>query len=147
MITKVFLDTNVLLDVLTPGRRYEEDSRIIFDQIRLHHLEAVLTTQSITDASYVIQHTPGCSPRLFRESIRTLLRIVNLEPVGAFQIQDALNDEAPDFEDLALGSCAYASACEYIITGDEHFLCPKGMQVSVMTPSAFVEKMRGKIDL
>lgn len=61
---RVFLDTNVLLDVLcTPDRPSAASSRLIFEAIRTGIFEGFLTTQSILDAFYILSRQGSPSSR------------------------------------------------------------------------------------
>lgn len=143
MRTKVFLDTNVLLDILIPGRVYEKESRIIMDVVMKGGLEAVLTVQSVLDAAYVASRSAGYNPDAFRQSIQTIRNCVNLDSLDNFDLAHALDSVHKDLEDLCQASRAFNTACDYIITGDCRFRCPEWMQTPVVTPLDFVNKMRG----
>ena len=87
---KVFLDTNVLIDVLSAERRPSTDySDRIFQEIRNCRLEGVMTIQSIVDASYVFRRDNN-SLDLFRDRILQIRNYVNLEPLDYSDLTDAL---------------------------------------------------------
>ena len=96
---KVFLDTNVLVDMLSVSKRPSTDfSDRIFQEIRNFRLEGVVTIQSIVDASYIFRHDNG-SLELFRDRILQIRNYVNLEPLDFSDLQDALLSGQSDFED------------------------------------------------
>ena len=55
MRVKVFIDTNVLMDVLLGDRASSEASGKIFNAVREGRLEGLLTTQTLIDAAYVLE--------------------------------------------------------------------------------------------
>ena len=66
---KVFLDTNVLIDVLSATNRPStEYSSRIFQEIRNFKLEGVISVQSVVDAAYVFRNDPK-TQQLFRDRI------------------------------------------------------------------------------
>ena len=140
---KVFLDTNVLIDVLSIAERpATEYSSRIFQEIRNFKLEGVMTVQSVVDAAYVFRKDPG-TQRLFRDRILQIRNYVNLEPLNAFDLQDALLSGEPDFEDALQVYHAYNAGCDYFITSDRVLSSRSpvsGMQFC--TPEAFVRKMK-----
>jgi predicted nucleic acid-binding protein len=140
---KVFLDTNVLLDVLIPGRPQESASRIIFSQIRKGRMEAELSTQSIIDASYVCSRAEGFSLERFRSAMLALLGYVNVNGINYFELRDALLSGRRDIEDAAQASHASRSNCHVILSADKSFRLPDGdPSIPVMTPAEFVERMK-----
>ena len=136
---KVFLDTNVLIDVLSVGKRPSTDySDRIFQEIRNFRLEGVITIQSIVDASYIFRHDKDYLP-LFRDRILQIKNYINLEPLDDSDLQDALLSGQSDFEDELQYYHAESVGCDYFITADRKLKNRKshaGMQVC--TPEEFV---------
>ena len=57
---RVFLDTNIILDVLSSdNRNHREASRKIFQAMRNEDFEGFITTQSIIDAQYILSKEKG----------------------------------------------------------------------------------------
>ena len=140
---KVFLDTNVLIDVLAVAKRpATEYSSRIFQGIRNFKLEGVITVQSIVDAAYVFRHDPG-TQRLFRDRILQIKNFVNLESLNDFDLQDALLSGEPDFEDALQIYHAYNARCDYFITSDRELSSrPPFSGMQFCTPGEFVRKMK-----
>ena len=136
---KVFLDTNVLIDVLSAEKRPSTDySDRIFQEIRNFRLEGVLSIQSIVDASYVFRHD-NKSLSLFRDRILQIRNYVNLEPLDYFDLQDALLSGQSDFEDELQYNHADNVGCDFFITSDRKLnnrQPHRGMRIC--TPEEFV---------
>ena len=141
---KVFLDTNVLIDVLSvTNRPSTEYSSRIFQEIRNFKLEGVISVQSVVDAAYVFRNDPK-TQQLFRDRILQIKNYVNLEPLNDFDLQDALLSGESDFEDELQVFHAYNARCDYFITSDRKLSSRhqiSGMQFC--TPEEFVRKMKG----
>ncbi|MBQ9192381.1 MAG: PIN domain-containing protein [Bacteroidales bacterium] len=140
---KVFLDTNVLIDVLSAAKRpATEYSSRIFQGIRNYKLEGVMTVQSIVDATYVFRRDPG-TQSLFRDKIFQIRNYVNVEPLNDFDLQDALLSGEPDFEDALQVYHAYHARCDYFITSDRELSNrPPFSGMQFCTPGDFVRKIQ-----
>ena len=139
---KAFLDTNVLVDLLSADPRPSTPaSEFIFEMARRRFLEVVITIQSIIDAAYIIRHSPN-SLNAMRNKLMDLQRYVNIESLDYFNLQDALLYPSPDFEDCAQFFHASSSACDFLITSDRKIKSWHGpSEMSVLTPEEFVERM------
>ena len=74
---KVFLDTNVLIDVLSVAERPATEYSIrIFQEIRNFKLEGVITVQSVVDAAYAFRRDLR-TQSLFRDRILQIKNYVN----------------------------------------------------------------------
>ena len=140
---KVFLDTNVLLDVLEGDRPSTVYSNLVFQAVRERLLEGVLTTQSIVDASYIAAKRKDSDFNAFCSHILQLMHYMNIESLDGFDLRDALLHPTGDFEDDIQYSRAMESACDIFVTSDRcfkrRFLEESGMQV--FTPEELVQKM------
>ena len=141
MRTKVFLDTNVLLECFVPHRRsYYADT--ILTAAKSHILEAQVSTQSIIDAGY-ISRKAGVDRRDFAAFVQELEHYVNIGYVDSFDLDFALKESARNLEDNAQFSCAYRSVCDYFITNDKGLLeRPENANLKVITPADFVAAMQ-----
>lgn len=139
---KVFLDTNILLDVLDDDRPCWKLSSMIMEEIKARRIEAVATTQSIVD-SYYIAPKSG-TPRVVIDSFtQWLSEYVNVRPISVFDIRSAVKSRQPDFEDAAQVYCAEAEGCDVYVTNDKQLLGRNyGTSMLMLTPQQFVDKMR-----
>lgn len=140
---KAFLDTNVLIDVLSVAQRpAAEYSSRIFQAIRNFKLEGVITVQSVVDAAYVFRNAPK-TQQLFRDRILQIKNYVNLESLNDFDLQDALLSGEQDFEDALQVYHAYHARCDYFITSDRDLSSrPPLSGMQFCTPGEFVRKMQ-----
>ena len=139
---KVFLDTNILIDMLSSQRRpFSDASDRIFQAIRDGRLEGVISIQSIVDASYILQRDNG-SLQLFREKILQIQNYVNLEPLDYSDLHEALLSSQSDFEDELQYSHAYGIGCDYFITADRKLQnTHKNTGMQICTPEEFIQIM------
>lgn len=138
--TKVFIDTNVLIDVFLQGRPCSHASRVIFEAVHQHLLEGVITTQSLIDANYVLEKNGTVSQKDFFREVRYLRYCFNIEDLNWFDLDEAIDHPTGDFEDDIQFARAKDTCCDYIITGDRHFRQrykdhPSG--IKICTPEEF----------
>lgn len=134
---KIFLDTNVLLDILSEGRSGHHDALTILQVIKKGRLSACLTTQSIIDASYVLTKSANGSLELFREAIRTISSFLEVICIDQFDLEAANHCSIPDYEDAAQIACALNSFCDAIITNDQAF--SRYTSLPIYSPAAFCD--------
>jgi predicted nucleic acid-binding protein len=139
---KVFLDTNILLDVLNESRPSWADSTTIIEKVKARLFEAVATTQSIVD-SYYIAPKSGASRAVIDNFIFWLSDNVNIRPVTVFDVKEAIRSGHPDFEDAVQVACAEAEGCDVFVTGDRSLLSQDwNTSMLIITPEEFVNRMR-----
>lgn len=147
MKVKAFLDTNVLLDILQEGRFNTAYSQLIFQAVWDREIEAVITTQSIIDASYIAQKAGIKQP--FFDTVNKCCDHINIDQINSFDLRFACKNYTGDFEDDSLFYRAVDSFCDVFITSDKEFIRKyegKQKNLRIMTPEAFVRKMQGETD-
>ena len=121
---KVFLDTNILLDVLIREGRLNYDSSLrVLNAAKLNSgINAFVSVQSLTDVAYVFTGKAGTDPADFYEPVKKLLSFMNLHTISAECAIASLDRLFPDFEDELQLRCAMEIPCTYFITGDRSIL-------------------------
>lgn len=135
---KLFLDTNVLLDILMDFRPNHDDAAAILKIVKKGVATAVLTTQSIIDASYVYSQRQKRSLNHFIEAIDAIMKIVEVEAITEKNISSAMRAPFNDFEDAAQIACSEMVGCDIIITSDRKFR--EYTFAPVYTPKSFCEE-------
>lgn len=143
---KVFIDTNVLLDVLCKREPFYHDSQLILSLCEHFLLTGYVSTLSFTTIAYVIRKYSGqeCMLACMRK-IRGLVKPVEL----SIEVLDkSLSVAKSDFEDTIQFYSAEQEHVDCIITRNtEDFKLPG---ISVVTPSEFLSRCklnRGKVIL
>lgn len=110
---KVLLDTNIIVDILSKRDGYTESLQLLrFCETK--KLDGCVSTVTVTDIMYILRkHLP---PELLRESIQTLLTIVDVAGVAKMDINRAFSSGMKDFEDAVQASCAKRIKADYIVT-------------------------------
>ena len=143
---KIYLDTNILLDVLSPMERpCSKASRIIFQAIRSGYLEAVLSTQSILDAEYVLSKQTEYAPEQFARQILLILNYINVRSIDSANMREALILPSGDLEDNAQYALADSEGCDILVTSDRSFRRDRtSTGLPVFSPEELVARMTGK---
>jgi predicted nucleic acid-binding protein len=143
---KAFLDTNVLVDILSSEPRPNSvASAIILDAICSGKMEGAISTQSILDSAYILSKTPGFSQTRFKEAVFYLNNYLNIYSVDIFNVESALRHPSGDFEDDVHWAFADATSCDVLITGDKKFCTHPDWEgyrkMECVTPKEFVERI------
>ena len=141
---KAYIDTNVLIDILIPGRQNARESSAIFNFSRTGSLELCLSTQSIIDAAYITSRSPGFDLARFRAVIGDLMTFVNVHGISHFSLRSALEeDSVRDIEDCAQAFFAGEYFCDIIISSDKNFPLPSRLKtLPVFTPKEFLSRLK-----
>ncbi len=139
-MTKVFLDTNVILDLYLPGRQGKDAARRLLDlreacpeDIRLH-----LSLLSVANIAYILRK--AFSREQTAGHIRDLLQLCQAVGMSDMFLYEALRSDCPDFEDALQITCAEADNCDFILTSNiRHF--QRYTRIPVYTPAAFLKNL------
>ena len=134
---RVFLDTNVIMDTLIPGRPSSDISSLIVSSDLSDQISISISALSVTDIVYACRKHFTKADILSRvDFFQRKWRILDL---SAFSIYRALNSKCPDFED-ALQIDMAEGDCDVIVTNNvKHFRGYTALEV--VTPQEFLEKI------
>lgn len=138
---KVYLDTNVLLDVLMASRENNLDSATILKVAKAGYCEAVISTQSILDSYYVSVEGSKTPLGIFKDSLNEILSVVETIAIEEKDIRAAVISTNEDFEDACQIECATAAGCDCIISSDKKM--KRDSALKVYTPMEFCNKVFG----
>lgn len=140
-MTKIYLDSNVILDLYIPGREGKAAARTLLDlqessegTIRLY-----LSFLSVADIAYVLrkQYDKAGLKKILQE----LFHFCNVLPMSDLFISEALESPCPDFEDALQICCAETADCDFLLTSNlRHY--QGNTWITVLTPGQFLEKLQ-----
>ena len=111
---KLFLDTNVLLDVLAQREPWMHDSAALLSRVDTGNVQGFVAAHTITTLHYLL------SKHLSREkalaALVELVDLVEIAPVDRAVIQKALSLGWRDFEDAVQAVCALEIEADYFVT-------------------------------
>ena len=112
-MTKLFLDTNVILDFILE-REGADDATDILQLGEDKQIELAVSFLTMANTAYVVRkgHTQGELYGILSD----LSDMLEILPMDQTQFTNALARPANDFEDVLQYECAKACGCEAIIT-------------------------------
>ena len=142
---KVFLDTNIILDLLLERDGYE-DSAVLFQMQEDGELKLFVSILTMVNVSYIYKKTVG--EAMAAANLKYLSAMVGVLPMDGDQLQLALMMDGRDFEDALQAVCAAEAGCDYIVTrNDRDFRLRAGAVKKyripeVTTPAGFLSGIR-----
>jgi predicted nucleic acid-binding protein len=134
---KIFVDTNIFLDVLLARENYPSSLRVL-EGVPAGEWEGVVLDITLLNIDYVA--------RKQTKDIRGFLSLVNdvFKVIGAGneEMEEALAMETPDLEDNLQYLCALRSGCELIVSNDRDFVRGK---IPVMSSGEFVKRAQSNL--
>jgi predicted nucleic acid-binding protein len=133
-MTRILLDTNIVLDVLLDRRAHAEASTRVWAAVENGRAEGVLSAHAVTTIHYLVQKELGTTHA--KRLVSAVLRVLKVAAVDGAIVQDALQLPFADFEDAVTAAAARAAGCRFVVTRD-----PKGFRqspVSALTPEAVI---------
>ncbi|MDR2735004.1 MAG: PIN domain-containing protein [Spirochaetota bacterium] len=135
---RLFLDTNIIIDVIAKRKGYA-DSLQIMRYCETNHADGFISAISVTDVMYILRKY--ITPNAVRGAVQTLLAIVHLTDVRKGDILTAFSGNMKDFEDAVQASCARRIQADYIVTHNIRDFTESA--IPAILPSDVVKLLRG----
>ena len=135
---KVFLDANVILDAILPGREFRTASTSILNLEQDEDCRLCVSSLTVANVWYIARkYKDKAEMNALVKKILDKWKIIPLEDMDVYL---AIQSTCPDFEDALQISCA-EEVCDVIVTADKkHFA--SSTVLPVFTPEEFVEQLR-----
>ena len=141
MKPRIFLDTNIMLDLIQERPGYEASARILQRQ-EDGEIEVCLSVLSMANIAYVLRKT--VPPFLVIPTLKQISSVVRIVSMDDVQLQHALLMDGSDFEDILQLACAAAHGCAVLLTHNPRdFHIRKGLSAAsslpeVLTPEEYL---------
>ncbi len=119
MANRVFLDTNVILDIIGAHRASHEEAQKIWKMLVLEDAEIVVSEDMLSTIFYINE-----DKRYALEFFQYIQKKWDIVSFGKDVIEDAIIltlEKDFDFEDVLQCLCAKAHGCDVLITNDKKF--------------------------
>lgn len=113
-MTHVFLDTNVVLDLLLKREPFAKDAAIIFELSKRKKLKISVSSLSINNIDYVIAKLESRAKA--RKVINQLIHLIEIESVSKSAVEKATQSAFKDFEDALQNYCAEEAKITTVVT-------------------------------
>ena len=132
---KLFLDTDVLLDVLVQRAPHSIPASRIWSRVETRVVEGYISAVSFNNAHYVIRRAAG--RQAAHEALKLLRDIFRLVPLDEEILQRAIDSDSSDFEDAIQFFSALRAQADCLLTRNvRHF---PAEPLSVLTPEQFLK--------
>ncbi len=134
---KVFLDSDVLLDLLLDREPFMDDIAEVIEHSLTSDIKLCVSPITVTNINYIIEKLENKKKAITQR--KKILKIVSVENVGQSIITKASDSKFKDFEDAVQNYCAEESGHQIIITRNTKDY--KESDLSIMTPKEYLAKI------
>lgn len=133
---RVFIDTNVFLDLLWRRERFLTDSLKVFDLAVDGKFELLISDLSIANIKYITRKDYSVDE--FYEVMSVFRPVFTIVPVGEKAVDQAFVEKARDFEDALQYFSAMQARADYLLTRN---IRDFGFAATVvLSPSEFLKR-------
>jgi predicted nucleic acid-binding protein len=136
-VKTVFVDTNVILDVLLENDIFFQDSLKVFQLAELGAIRAYVSASSLTDIFYITRKHLTLTAA--RTAMSALLGIFHVVGIDGSDLKGALNLPILDMEDALQLWCAQKIRAEALVTRDAEGFSHSS--ITVFSPVDFLESL------
>ena len=133
---KLFIDTNVVLDLLQYREPWVHDTIVLFQLAKEKEVDLVVTDLTFVNVVYIAGK--NFDKKKLHETLLGLKKLVSIVPIGDICIDEALNSNFSDFEDATQYFAAKREHVDYILTRDENGF--KISDIPVMNVTDFLNR-------
>ncbi|MBK8683799.1 MAG: PIN domain-containing protein [Bacteroidetes bacterium] len=133
-MTKVFVDTDVCIDLLSGRKPFNKSAEILFSLADNRKVKIYVSSLSFSNIDYVLRSQ--YSSNHSRQLIGKFKTLVNVLPVDNKTIDLAIASDFNDFEDAVQHSCAIENNLTTIITRNVKDY--KKASIDILTPETFI---------
>lgn len=134
MIKRVFVDTDIILDVALARKPFLESSKLVLALLENYIAIGFITSNEITNIYYILRKAGG--DQNARKFISGLVKYLTVISVEHADILNALSSKMPDFEDSVQHYAALRNQCDFIVTRNVDDF--KYSEITVYSPIDFL---------
>ena len=134
---RVFLDTNVLLDILLKRDPFYDAAAKLWLKIESREMEGMVSLLSLGTIFYLVQKSADA--KTARQAVKTICRVLQIADSPGEAGRMALQSRMTDFEDALQYAVAALAEADCIVTRNPSDF-PKRGKVPVLTPEEFLRR-------
>lgn len=139
---KLFLDSDVLLDLLLDREPFSEDIAQLIEKSVDSDVKLYTSAISITNIHYIIGRLENRNKA--NSKTKKILSFVSMEDIGQKVIDKASSSRFKDFEDSVQNYCAVEAGHKIIITRNTKDY--KESELSILTPKEYLAKIKNEVN-
>ena len=132
---KVFIDTNIFIDVFSSNTLFLDDSSAVLRLCDKGVINGVTTASAITDIYYILHKYLHDNDKTYA-ALGHILNMVHILPVTEEDILMAFSRHAADFEDCLQAVTARRNSCSFIVSRDSKGF--EGFGMEVLSPAELI---------
>lgn len=138
-MTKVLIDSDVILDLLLDREPFGTQSERIFESLATERIQGYVSVAALLNIYYIVRKALGRNTAL--DCVRRLLETDGLEvfAVDKRHVQTALNSAMTDFEDAVQAAVAEVAEIDMIVTRNKRDF--RQSPVPAVLPEEFLETL------
>lgn len=133
-MTRLFLDTNIVMDLLDKRPPFYKEAARLFAKAYYKQVELIVSPITYTTASYLLEKHN--SPEVTRNILSTFRQMSHVALTDERIIDDAIASQFNDFEDAVQYYTAVKAKADYIITRNGKDF--ESSKIPVMTPTEYL---------
>jgi len=134
MIKRVFVDTDLILDVALARIQFLESSKLVLALLENYIAIGFLTSNEVTNIYYVLRKAGG--DQNARKFISKIIKYLTVISVEHSDVLNALDSEFNDFEDAVQHFASLRNQCDCIVTRNTDDY--KNSKIPVYSPIDFL---------
>lgn len=136
---KVLIDTDVILDFLFDRKPFSDDASKILSLCESKQIQGFITSTMLSNIYYLLRKTAKHEKVI--ESLKMLMKILDIVTTDKTCVLDALNSEFKDFED-ALQNFSAENDKEIKIIITRNIKDYKSSNLSIMEPEIYLKTFK-----
>lgn len=137
---KLFIDSDVLLDLLLDREPFSDDIAYLIEKSIESEVKLFSSLLTIANMHYIITKLENKKKADLK--IQKVLKILKIENLGQTVIDKATQSKFKDFEDSIQNFCAAQAGHEIIITRNTKDF--KESELSILTPKEYLAKIKNE---
>lgn len=132
---KVFVDTNVFLDILFKREDFYADALKVWKILDFsEYFQGYISSSILTDIYYIAQKQLGNNK--VKEFLLNMLDVFELLNISSAIARNAILSDFKDFEDAVQNFCAEKAGCKILITRNKMDFTLSSLKI--LTPNEFI---------
>ncbi len=132
----VFIDTNVIIDVLDRRDKFFEASSNVLSLGAENKITLYATALTMANCIYILRKPLGYENAL--ACVNALKEYIHISPLTQTEFDQAFSELSPDAEDMLQYYSAKAAECEIVITRNGKHFPSTGLPI--LTPTEFLKR-------
>ena len=130
MLTKVLLDTNIIIDMVDNERKCYKSSSLFVQELFDNEVELYINSDTLTNTFYILKSRKKVTYDEALKAIREIATLCDVIPIESDVVFNALGlcedkrEPFKDYEDAVQYVCAKKVGAGLIVTNDKGFVSP-----------------------